>query len=183
VSGHDWINLRRRRQLSRRRLDVKQAAEVLGISSEGVRKRIKRGNLDSDKDADGKVYVWLDEDLTGTDEGRTDAAGNEPSAVEILREQIDLLRTELEDWKEIVATRDRELEARVEELRRKDHIIAQMNQNIAGLTERIPAQLESAREPSSDTRESVVTASDDELKGAVPAEPEKLSWWRRVFAS
>ena len=43
--------------MSRQRLDVKQAAEALGISSEGVRKRIKRGALDSEKDSDGRVWV------------------------------------------------------------------------------------------------------------------------------
>lgn len=46
--------------MSKHRLDVKQAAEVLGISSEGVRKRIKRGTLESEKAQDGKVFVWLD---------------------------------------------------------------------------------------------------------------------------
>jgi hypothetical protein len=46
--------------MSRQRLDVKQAAEALNISSEGVRKRIRRGTLDSEKAQNGKVYVWLD---------------------------------------------------------------------------------------------------------------------------
>jgi hypothetical protein len=31
----------------RRRMDVRQAAEALGISSEGVRQRIRRGSLES----------------------------------------------------------------------------------------------------------------------------------------
>jgi DNA-directed RNA polymerase specialized sigma24 family protein len=43
--------------MSRQRLDVKQAAEALNISSEGVRKRIKRGTLDSEKTQNGKVFV------------------------------------------------------------------------------------------------------------------------------
>ena len=34
------------------RVDVKQAAEKLGISSEGVRQRIRRGTLPSEKDTD-----------------------------------------------------------------------------------------------------------------------------------
>ena len=53
--------------MSRQRLDVKQAAEALGISSEGVRKRIKRGSLDSEKDSDGRVWVWLDDGRTWSD--------------------------------------------------------------------------------------------------------------------
>jgi hypothetical protein len=55
--------------VSQQRLDVKQAAQALGISSEGVRKRIKRGTLESEKAHDGKVFVWLD----GTDEDRTNS--------------------------------------------------------------------------------------------------------------
>ncbi len=46
-------------------MDVKQAAEVLGISSEGVRKRIKRGSLVSEKGSGGKVWVWLNGVRTG----------------------------------------------------------------------------------------------------------------------
>ena len=48
-------------------MDVKQAAEMLGISSEGIRQRIRRGTLRSEKDTDGRVYVFLEgEDLNGT---------------------------------------------------------------------------------------------------------------------
>ena len=48
----------------KRRVGVKQAAEVLGISSEGVRQRIRRGSLASEKDTDGRVYVFIDKDAT-----------------------------------------------------------------------------------------------------------------------
>jgi hypothetical protein len=43
-----------------RRMTLKEAADVLGISKEAVRKRVKRGSLSSDKGADGLVYVCLD---------------------------------------------------------------------------------------------------------------------------
>jgi len=46
--------------LTRKHLDVKQAAQVLGISTDAVHKRVKRGSLDSEKGSDGRVYVWLD---------------------------------------------------------------------------------------------------------------------------
>ena len=41
-------------------LDVKLAAEELGISSDAVRKRISRGTLRYAKRDDGSVRVWLD---------------------------------------------------------------------------------------------------------------------------
>ena len=100
-------------------MDVKQAAEVLNISSEGVRKRIKRGSLEAEKDSDGKVYVWLDTDWTGSDAGRTgldegsdaqQTADKDAKAIEILRDQVEYLRAQLEVWQE--------------EARRKDHLLA-----------------------------------------------------------
>ncbi len=45
-------------------MDVKRAAEVLSISSEAVCKRIKRGSLVAEKHPDGKVWAWLDGELT-----------------------------------------------------------------------------------------------------------------------
>ena len=162
--------------MSVKRLDVKEAAEVLDISSEGVRKRIKRGTLPSEKDADGRVFVWLDvdwteadsdgtesdADWTGSDAGQTDAHEDKDLLVEILREQADMLRSELEDWKRVVETRD-------EELRRKDHLLA-------ALTERIP-ELEAAQEP----REPTVSASEERGSSVAPEDQEQPSWWRRFF--
>ena len=46
--------------MTRQKLDTKQAAQVLGISTDAVHKRARRGSLDSEKGSDGRVYVWLD---------------------------------------------------------------------------------------------------------------------------
>jgi hypothetical protein len=43
---------------TRRRITVAEAADILGTTVEGVRGRIKRGNLDSVKES-GTVYVLL----------------------------------------------------------------------------------------------------------------------------
>jgi hypothetical protein len=48
--------------MARQRLDTKQAAEALGITPDAVRKRASRGQLESDKDPDGKLHIWLDTD-------------------------------------------------------------------------------------------------------------------------
>ncbi len=57
-----------------RRVTVKEAADLLGISPEAVRARIKRGTLYKEKGSDGTVYVWLGghgtDDGTGRDQGR-----------------------------------------------------------------------------------------------------------------
>ncbi len=48
--------------MARQRMDVNQAAQALGISTDAVRKRARRGTLESEKDADGSLYIWLDAD-------------------------------------------------------------------------------------------------------------------------
>ena len=142
-------------------MDVKQAAEVLNISSEGVRKRIKRGSLESEKDSDGKVYVWLDTDWTGLDDGsdaRSDTLqtdDRDAEAIEILRDQVEYLRAQLEVWQE--------------EARRKDHLLA-------ALTERIPEL-----EPVSEAPESPETAAAAAEGVETPIAEEKRSWIKRFF--
>jgi hypothetical protein len=49
-----------------KRYTVPEAAKVLGIGTDAVRKRIARDTIPHEKDDDGRVYVYLD---TGHDEG------------------------------------------------------------------------------------------------------------------
>jgi excisionase family DNA binding protein len=96
----------------RRRATVPEAAELLGISVEAVRSRIKRGTLESAKDS-GRTYVLLD------------AAQMRPVSDQALdRELIDELRD-----------RVRSLERRLDEERVSS---VELKRIIAALTERIP---------------------------------------------
>jgi hypothetical protein len=58
----------------------------LDTSVDAVRKRIQRGTLDSEKDEDGRVYVWLDISLEGESE----------ALISELRDRVDFLQRELE---------------------------------------------------------------------------------------
>jgi len=89
--------------MDRRRLDVKQAAQVLGVSTDAIHKRVRRGTLDSDKDEDGRVYVYLDHDLADDlDDGyMTD---RRDAHVDSLEDQIQFLRRELERKDTIIMT-------------------------------------------------------------------------------
>ena len=80
---------------------MKQAAEALGISSEGIRQRIRRGSLESEKDTDGRVYVFIDEEAAN-------GTPYEPSTDDVvsrLENEVEFLRKEL-------ATRDAEIQRR-----------------------------------------------------------------------
>jgi len=150
-----------------RRATLREASEILGVSVEAVRKRVKRGSLRADKGPDGRVYVYLD---AGGDAPHPQPVveGSEASLVEELRRQNDYLREQL----------DAEREARTEERRRHDTLMAQLMQRIPELEP--PAQ----EEP----------AEDAEAVGEVPegGEPrpdaagaqegvQRRPWWRRVF--
>ncbi len=140
------------------RVTVEDAARLLGVTVDAVRKRIERGSLRSEKVGTTR-YVLLDPDRTKPDTDMSSPDSDLTDKVTILKEHVQFLRRELEVWQE--------------EARRKDHIIA-------ALTERIP-ELEPARDIPSEPRESAVTASGNEENGPVHPEPEKPSWWRRIF--
>jgi excisionase family DNA binding protein len=84
--------------MDRDRVTVQEAASRLGVSEQAIRKRVKRGTIPHDKEADGRVYVYLD--------GVAD---------EVVTPNSDALISEMRD-------RIRYLE---EESRRKDEIIMQ----------------------------------------------------------
>jgi excisionase family DNA binding protein len=160
-------------KLMSKRYTVPEAAKVLGIGTDAVRKRIARGTIPHEKDNDGRVYVCLD---TGHDEGH-DTKEPSPQLVEYLREQIGYLQG-------VIATRDEELRTRAEELRRRDQDLERRDRIIAALTERIPQALE----PPPDKRESPQTVEEEpESPGPRPdargaqEDVQRRPWWRRVF--
>ncbi len=143
---------------------MQTAAELLGISSDAVRKRAKRGTIPYETGVDGKLYVWVDEASPGeTDDYPRETGDHRDDLLEDLREQVAFLR--------------RELEARTEEARRKDHIIM-------SLTQRVP-ELEPPRdEPyGSQTAPEEPEGTDASTAhvGRDTASSRPRSWWRRFF--
>jgi hypothetical protein len=134
------------------RATPQHAAELLGISVEAVRQRIRRGTLRSEKDKDGSVWVYLDESVRDTDSVQT---ADQTIYTTHLENEISYLRQQLEQANE----RDRE-----------------QRRIIAALTQRIP-ELEAP----SEARESpeTVTERTEEVERQ-PEEP--VPWWRRIFS-
>src|SRR5215212_10861271 len=102
------------------RVSVYQAAEVMGVTVDAIRKRVSRGTIAHEKGEDGRVWVILDTDqdaaskVRDTDQPQSDAA----ALISAKDETIAALREQLEQANE----RDRE-----------------NRRIIAGLVERIPA--------------------------------------------
>src|SRR5215204_253494 len=155
-----------------KRHTVPEAAKILGIGTDAVRKRIARDTIPHEKGDDGRVYVYLD---TGHDEGH-DAQEKAPELVESLREQIGYLQG-------VIATRDEELRTRAEELRRRDQDLERRDRIIAALTERIPQALEPPSEApgAAETAEEEPQRAEPRSATGGAQESEQRPWWRRVF--
>ncbi len=146
---------------SGRRVTMQEAADELGLSVEAIRKRVQRGSMASDKGADGRRYVYLDES-----HHEVQVESSEVELIEELRDRVSSLEKMLEE----------EREARTEERRRHDTLMAQLMQ-------RIPELEAPAQEP----RESPLRAQEGETT-PTPTEPaagpdtdSQRPWWRRLF--
>jgi hypothetical protein len=144
-----------------RRTTVSEAAEILGISAEAVRGRIRRGTIPVEREG-GTVYVLIE----GTESNRT--TGDQSRTTDDRpSDRTDLLIAELQD-------RVRSLEEANRENRRI----------IAALTSRIPAI-----EAPSDERESPETVEGEPERAGPRSgtsgsqEGVQKPWWRRVFGS
>ncbi len=142
-----------------RRLTVREAAGVLGISVDAVRMRARRGTLQSDKEPDGRVYVYLNGDSSET-KHRLDG---EPTAlISAKDETIAVLREQLE------AERAAHAEAR---------------RIIAGLIQRVP-EIRPAASADPTAAESPErpgpTRTPNDAHGG-PHTGAGRPWWRRVF--
>lgn len=169
----------------RRRLDLKAAALELGVTSEAIRRRAKRGTLPSEKGEDGLLYVWVPDVSDGvheaarsgphgvSDSGPHDVSDSGPHGGVHGQESgprlPEALLVRYEDENGFLR---QELERLHRELERKDAILLTMAQ-------RIP-ELEAAPEP----RETPQTPSEQQGNDTVHPEDggaEKRSWWRQFF--
>ena len=146
------------------RLTLSEASEILGISKDAVRMRVRRGSLRSEKGENGRVYVFVGATRNATgDEVRHEG---EPEAS---RELVEVLQAQVED---LQSRLDRETEANRENRR-----------IIAGLIERVPELEPASQEPrESDLRhEEAERSSTPTEPRPAPEAPASRPWWRRIL--
>ncbi len=147
---------------------MQEAADLLGTTVDGVRSRIKRGTLDSMK-VGGAVYVLLGPDQSPPSSDQPGLGGTSPDK----SPDRDAL---LAAKDETIAQLRRELDARNEELKRKDAILLTLAQRVPELEapaqERPPGPRESPESPAP-TRTPAATGT--------PQTAAQRPWWRRVF--
>ncbi len=167
------------RETTGHRYTVHEAALLLGLSVDAVRKRAERGTLKREKAPDGTVYIVLDidhavtshEEDTASRRGTTDEpAASQGALVTSLQDQIDYLRSEMD--------------IRNEELRRKDHLLAAALERIPELdapkgTSGATNEPPEAREPGERTEAS--EGGGDDSPSGTQEPPRKRSGLYRFF--
>ncbi len=155
--------------MANRRVDVQEAAGMLGTSVDAVRKRIRRGTLRSERE-DGRVYVWVNGDPDAHAPPYREASHGVQDEV---RPMVEAKDAHIAALSERIDSLEKQLDVRAEELRRKDHIIA-------GLVERLPPQLEAPPTPRESPQTDTSEAEGHEDPFAEKSRPER-SWLRRWF--
>ncbi len=149
-----------------KRVTLREASALLGVSEGAIRKRVARKKIRSEMGEDGLRYVWVPEAEAGTDggadEGRTKGGREAGELVEELRDRV------------------RHLERQLEQAARRDE---ENRRVILALTSRIPAieapreRQEGAQEPS----EAPGGAAEPRSDTVGTQEDTERPWWRRVF--
>lgn len=148
--------------MDRGRVTIQEAARRLGVSEGAVRKRVTRGTLEHDKAPDGRVFVYLDSgDRRGVDDVQPGGVDPHNSAlISRLEGEVEFLRDQVRRQQEIIAQQAvtmRQLSA--------------PSEDAPGGAETVEEVHEGSEEPQP------ATGGAQEA----PQEPERRSWWRRVF--
>ena len=168
------------------RMTVEEAARSLGIKEESVRKRVRRKKMRSEKDEDGRLYVYLDATKAIRGEREDLYAGR--SADESGYVARELIESKDETIRILQVQLQEEREAR----RRADASIAQLTRDNAVLAQRV-LELEAPQ-----TREEITQRGGARVRQEGASEPHGSArprdtaefpvrgslihpWWRRVF--
>jgi len=140
-----------------RRVTMAEAAEILDVSVEAIRKRVQRGSIRSDTGPDGRRYVYLDE-LRPQGEDRV---GSSRPLVEELRDRVRFLERELE---------------------RKDAILLNMTEAMKAIGPPVHEESPSGAPgaPETATEQPGRVGAQTTLEGS-QRPSERVPWWRRMF--
>jgi len=158
------------------RVTVPEAAHILGIKEESVRKRVSRGTLRSEKDATGRLLVWVDGTQTVRDESVDQSVTDRDGLLESKDETISILRDQLR--------------LRAEEIQRRDVIISQLTQATSNLTDRLreleapadaPEPSQTGEDGAQEPTEAAPMPAPAQADTGAQGRPERVRWWRRLM--
>jgi hypothetical protein len=163
-----------------RRVPVPEAAQILGVTPDAVRSRLRRGKLRKDTSADGTILVVLDFEATdGHDSHDRHGDGHSGSHAR---------HGARSDGQPTVTPLVEALQSQVEHLRRQldeaNRANAEHRRLLAAALERIPA-IEPPEEAPPEPREEPETASPEMEGVEVPIAERKpqRSFWQKLFGT
>lgn len=158
-------------QANHERLTVAQAAAALGITEGAVRSRIKRGTGHQERGRNRLRAVgrWFASDVPSPNTG---VPGDQSALIASLQDQVRYLREQL----------DAEREARTEERRRHDTVLAQLSAANVEQAHTI-RELEAPQEATEDaeTVEEAPEVAEPRPASSGPHEGAGRRLWRRMF--
>ena len=153
--------------LATRRMTMREAADLLGVSKEAIRKRVVRGTLPSEMGEDGRRYVYVEAER---DLAAAEALTHEHDVHErdvLMAEMVGELHDELHYLREQL---NQELERRSTEAKSFQLTIRELTSANASLTERLRA-LELPQQTPSENQE-VATGGAEYDSNEVPRDTE-----------
>ena len=148
--------------MATRRMTMREAAGLLGVSKEAIRKRVVRGTLPSEVGEDGRRYVYIE---AGSDVAATEAPTHERDV--LISEMAEELHDELHYLREQL---NQELERRSAEAKSCQLTIRELTSANASLTERLRALEPSQGTPSVNQEVATDTSGDDSTEVRLDAE-------------
>jgi excisionase family DNA binding protein len=164
------------------RMTVEEAARSLGIKEESVRKRVRRKKMRSEKDEDGRLYVYVDATKTIRGERGSLHAGRSAD------ESRDFARELIESKDETIRILQVQLQEEREARRRADTSIAQLTRANAVLAQRV-TELEATQGTVGGAAGVQQDGTGEPHGSARPRDTAEFPvrgslihpWWRRVF--
>jgi len=150
---------------------VAEAAELLEITKEAVRKRISRGSLRSDKDPDGTVRVYVP--VSPTASGTASGSFDRDELIAELRARIEDLRTDRDAWRDQARRSDYMASAALERTRELEGRLRELE---APASEAAPEARESPESPGP-------TGTTNNTNAGPQTSPQSRQrpFWRRLF--
>lgn len=100
--------------MTKRIVYIDEASDILGLSREAIRKRIKRGSIKAKKDADGRWQVIIEDTDQDTTTGHGQATKDAyirslEERVSELKQERDYLRQDVEYFKVLTMQKERKI--------------------------------------------------------------------------
>src|ERR671910_2667816 len=143
--------------MSGNRFSVYEAAEVMGVTVDAIRKRVSRGTIPHERDEDGRVWVILDIDQDTSSNVRD---SDQPQSA------TDALISQMQDR---IASLERQLDQEREANSEHRRLLLRA-------LERIPPQLEARESPETDEEEPE-RAEPHPATGEAREGVQRRPWW------